>query len=71
MTDAQRQAKYRAKQAKISVTVTFNQLDLPALKLLLANPNPALALDPESLERLAAAVFDAAIDCHGTKGQGR
>jgi len=42
---AVRQAKYRAKLAENTVTVTFNRDDLPALKLLLANPNPALQLE--------------------------
>ncbi len=40
MTQAERQAKYRAKQAENNVTVTFNREDIPALKLLLANPSP-------------------------------
>lgn len=56
-----RQAKYRAKMAEKTVTVTFNRDDLPALKLLLANPNPALDVDQETLDRIAQALFAAAI----------
>jgi len=58
---AARQAKYRAKMAEKTVTVTFNRDDLPALKLLLANPNPALDVDQETLDRIVAGVFAAAI----------
>lgn len=61
MTHAERQAKYRAKQAENTVTVTFNRDDIPALKLLLANPNPALQVEQETLERLVATLFSAAI----------
>jgi hypothetical protein len=61
MTQAERQAKYRAKMADITVTVTFNRDDLPALKLLLANPNPALDVDQGTLDRIAQAVFSAAL----------
>jgi hypothetical protein len=61
MTQAERQAKYRAKMADITVTVTFNRDDLPALKLLLANPNPALDVDQGTLDRIAQAVFAAAL----------
>ncbi|MGL6337491.1 hypothetical protein [Aeromonas jandaei] len=61
MTQAERQAKYRAKMADITVTVTFNRDDLPAIKLLLANPNPALDVDQGTLDRIAQAVFSAAL----------
>ncbi|WP_270818713.1 hypothetical protein [Aeromonas sp. Y318-3] len=61
MTQAERQAKYRAKLADITVAVTFNRDDVPALKLLLANPNPALDVDQATLDRIAQAVFGAAI----------
>ena len=40
--------------------MTFNREDLPALKLLLANPNPALDVDQVTLDRIAQALFDAA-----------
>lgn len=59
---AERQAAYRAKLAEITVTVTFNREDVPTLKLLLANPNPALEVDQETLDRLVAALFGAAIE---------
>lgn len=61
MSQAERQAKYRAKLADITVTVTFNRDDVPALKLLLANPNPAIDVDQATLDRIAQAVFGAAI----------
>ena len=61
MSQAERQAKYRAKLADITVTVTFNRDDVPALKLLLANPNPALDVDQGTLDRIAQALFAAAI----------
>lgn len=61
LSHAERQAKYRAKQAENTVTVTFNRDDLPALKLLLANPNPALLIDQEILDRMAGVVFSAAL----------
>lgn len=60
LSGAARQAKYRAKMAENTVTVTFNREDLPALKLLLANPNPALDVDQVTLDRIAQALFDAA-----------
>jgi hypothetical protein len=47
--------------AEKTVTVTFNRDDVPALKLLLANPNPALDVDQETLDRIVAGVFAAAI----------
>ncbi len=61
LSGAERQAAYRARQAENIVTVTFNRSDLPALKLLLANPNPALDVDQETLDRIVAGVFAAAI----------
>jgi hypothetical protein len=61
LSGAERQAAYRARQAENLVTVTFNRSDLPALKLLLANPNPALEVDQETLDRIVAGVFAAAI----------
>lgn len=62
LTNAERQAKHRAKLAENTVTVTFNREDLPALKLLLANPNPALDVDQVTLDRLVATLFTAAIE---------
>ncbi|MFQ2741226.1 hypothetical protein ACK3Y8_21675 [Aeromonas caviae] len=61
VSGAERQAKYRAKMAENTVTVTFNRDDVPALKLLLANPNPDLGLDSDTLNRLAATLFAAAL----------
>lgn len=58
---AARQAEYLARKKANSVTVTFNRDDLSTLKLLLANAPAALGLNPESLERLTAAVFDSAL----------
>ena len=62
LSGAERQAKYRAKMNENSVTVRFNREDVAALKLLLANPNPALDVSPEALERIVAALFTAAIE---------
>ena len=62
ISGAERQAKYRARQAENTVTVTFNRDDVPALKLLLANPNPAIEVHQVTLDRLVAALFDAAIE---------
>lgn len=62
LSGAERQAKYRAAQAEKNVTVTFNRDDVPALKLLLANPNPALDVEQVTLDRLVAALFGAAIE---------
>lgn len=59
---AVRQAKYRAKMAEKTVTVTFNRSDIPTIKLLLANPNPSLQLDHDTLDRIAGALFTAALD---------
>ena len=61
VSGAARQAKYRASKAAVTVTVTFNRDDIPALKLLLANPNPTLDVDQETLDRIVAGVFAAAI----------
>jgi hypothetical protein len=71
MTPAQKQAAYRQRLAENTVTVTFNRADIPAIKLLLANPSPALQLDQEILDRIAGALFTAAIGSLGSKGQGR
>ena len=62
LTNAERQAKHRAKLSENTVTVTFNREDLPALKLLLANPNPALQVDQDTLDRLVGTLFTAAIE---------
>jgi hypothetical protein len=62
LSGAERQAKHRAKLAENTVTVTFNRDDVPALKLLLANPNPALEVDQVTLDRLVNALFTAAIE---------
>lgn len=70
-TPAQKQAAYRQRLAENTVTVTFNRADIPAIKLLLANPNPALQLDQETLDRIAGALFTAAIGSSGAKEQGR
>ena len=61
LSGAERQARHRAKLADNTVTVTFIRDDLPALKLLLANPNPALQVDQDTLDRLAVTLFAAAI----------
>ena len=61
MTQAERQAKYRAKQAENTITVTFNREDVKVLKTLLANPPDMLCLSLDNIDRLAKAVFDACL----------
>ncbi len=60
-TNAARQAAYRARRAANSVTVTFNRADIATLKLILANPREGLGVDPQALDRIAQALFDAAL----------
>ncbi|MFG0761296.1 hypothetical protein [Aeromonas media] len=60
-SSAARQAAYRAKKAANTVTVTFNRDDIGALKLVLANPADGLGVDPQALDRIAQALFDAAL----------
>jgi len=71
VSGAARQAKYRASKAAVTVTVTFNRDDIPALKLLLANPNPSLEIDQDTQERLISAVFNTALIQYRNKEQGR
>lgn len=61
LTPAEKQARYRARQAQNKVTVTFDRSLLPTLKTLLSNPPSSLCLPPDDLDGLARAVFDAAI----------
>ncbi|MCT7948059.1 MAG: hypothetical protein ACRCT7_04280 [Shewanella sp.] len=60
MTPAEKQAAYRARQAELVVTVTFNREDINTLKRLIANPDLSLGLDKAAIERLMEAVFQAA-----------
>jgi len=60
MTPAQKQAAYRARQAELVITVTFNREDINTLKRLIANPDLSLGLDKAAIERLMEAVFQAA-----------
>lgn len=60
-TPAEKQARYRARQAEKTVTVTFNRSDIPALKILLAQADLSQLLPRDELDRLAKAVFDAAL----------
>lgn len=59
LTPAEKQARYRARQAERSVTVTISRTDLPTLKSLLANVPEDLGLPAETIERLAKIVRDA------------
>lgn len=61
LSPAEKQARYRARKAQETVTVTFNRADLPTLKTLLANAPESLGLSSESIDRLAKAVFDSAL----------
>jgi hypothetical protein len=60
MTDAEKQAAYRARKSAITVTVTFNREDINTLKRLIGNPDPSLDIDKAAIERLTEAVFQAA-----------
>ncbi|WP_071910118.1 hypothetical protein [Aeromonas sp. SCS5] len=61
LTPAEKQARYRARQAEKTVTVTFNREHLATLKLLLANAPESLGLPADQLDSLTKAVFDAAL----------
>lgn len=61
LTPAQKQARYRARQAEKTVTVTFNRAHLATLKTLLANAPESLGLPADQLDSLAKSVFDAAL----------
>lgn len=61
VSGAERQAKYRAKQAENTVTVTFNREDVKVLKTLLANPPDMFCLSLDNIDRLAKALFDACL----------
>ncbi|WMJ06989.1 hypothetical protein [Aeromonas veronii] len=61
LTPAEKQARYRARQAEKMVTVTFNRAHLATLKTLLANAPESLSLPADELDSLAKAVFDAAL----------
>jgi hypothetical protein len=56
MTNAERQRKFRSEKI---VTVTIKKDDIEALQSLVANPNPILKLDQETLKRIKEAVFGA------------
>lgn len=61
LTPAEKQARYRARKAQETVTVTFNRSDIPALKTLLAQADLSQLLPRDELDRLAKAVFDSAL----------
>lgn len=61
LSGAERQAKYRERQAEKTVTVTFNREDVKVLKTLLANPPDMFCLSLDNIDRLAKAVFDACL----------
>lgn len=61
LSPAQKQARYRARKAQETVTVTFNRSDIPALKTLLAQADLSQLLPRDELDRLAKAVFDSAL----------
>ena len=62
LTPAEKQARYRARKAQETVTVTFNRSDIPALKILLAQADLSQLLPRDELDRLAKAVFDSSLD---------
>lgn len=61
LTPAEKQARYRARQAEKMVTVTFNRTHMATLKTLLANAPESLGLPADELDSLAKCVFDAAL----------
>lgn len=61
LSSAEKQARYRARQAQKTVTVTFNRSDLPALKILLAQADLSGALPADEIDRLCKAVYGAAL----------
>lgn len=60
LSPAEKQARYRARLAQNTVTVTFNRQYLPSLKTILANVPDSLGLPPEDVDALAKCVFDSA-----------
>lgn len=61
LSPAEKQARYRARQAEKTVTVTFNRAHMATLKTLLANAPESLGLPVDQLDSLAKCVFDAAL----------
>lgn len=61
LSPAEKQARYRARQAEKTVTVTFNRSDIPALKILLAQADLSGALPADEIDRLCKAVYAAAL----------
>lgn len=61
LSPAEKQARYRARLAQNTVTVTFNRQYLPSLKTILANVPDSLGLPPEDVDALAKCVFDSAL----------
>ena len=61
LTPAEKQARYRARKAQDTVTVTFNRAHMATLKTLLANAPESLGLPAADLDSLAKCVFDAAL----------
>ena len=61
LSPAEKQARYRARLALNTVTVTFNRQYLPSLKTILANVPDSLGLPPEDVDSLAKCVFDSAL----------
>lgn len=61
LSPAEKQARYRARQAEKTVTVTFNRAHMATLKALLANAPESLGLPVDQLDSLAKCVFDAAL----------
>ena len=60
MTQAERQAKYRAKMADITVTVTFNREDINALQTLInAGVEQVDTVGADAVERIREAIHRA------------
>lgn len=61
LSPAEKQARYRARLAQNTVTVTFNRQYLSSLKTILANVPDSLGLPPDHVDALAKCVFDSAL----------
>ncbi|MFU1708920.1 hypothetical protein, partial [Aeromonas hydrophila] len=69
MTPAEKQARYRARKARKSVTVTFNRTDFEALDMFVRGirQGHGVDLDPAALEGVYKAIRDAAFFQLATK----
>lgn len=63
LSPAEKQARYRARKAQETVTVTFNRSDIGALKLIVSNSRKHFPeLPDETIERIIQTVFVSALN---------